>query len=166
MKVLKRGLLVGLAIAAAGSPALACVMAPSASPEVQRQRTLAFQASLWDRSEAVFVALLKHPKEIWLQGAGGAPGREASLEPILQLKGPPTTTSTTIRHTSFTSCGPAPALEALDPTAGDTFVVYSASASPTGASIIGTISPEKLVEPRAREAWSEAYGRKAKPAPR
>ncbi|KSB89049.1 hypothetical protein AS593_09900 [Caulobacter vibrioides] len=166
MKVLKQSLLVGLAIAAAGSPALACVMAPPATPEVQRQRTLDFQTSLWDRSEGVFVALLKHPGQIRLEGAGGAPGREASLKPILQLKGPPTTTSMTIRHTSFTSCGPAPALDALDPTAGDMFVVYSSSASPTGASIIGTISPEKLVEPRTRAAWSQAYGRKANPAPR
>ncbi|PVM92691.1 hypothetical protein [Caulobacter endophyticus] len=163
MQVLKRSVLAGLAIAAAGSPALACVMAPPAGPEVQRRRTLDFQASLWDRSEVVFVALLQHPKEIWLQGAGGAPGREAALKPILQLKGPPTATSTTIRHTSFTSCGPAPALDALDPTAGDMFVVYSSSALPTGASIIGTISPEKLVEPKVRAAWSEAYGRKASP---
>lgn len=159
MKAWKQGLLAGLVVAAAGSPALACVMAPPANPEVQRQRVIDFQTSLWDRSEAVFVAMLKHPGQIRIEGGGW--GREAELRPILQLKGPPTTASITIRHTSFTSCGPAPALDALNPKADDMYVVYSSSASPTGASIIGTISPEKLMEPRTLAAWSEAHKGKA-----
>ncbi|PLR28214.1 hypothetical protein SGCZBJ_04205 [Caulobacter zeae] len=153
----KQGLLAGLIVAAAGSSqALACRPAP-APPEVQRQRLLDGQASLWDRSESVFVALVKHRNQIRIEGAGGALGRDAMLRPTLQLKGPPLTEALIgVRHTGVNSCGPTPSLDALDPKGGGMFIVYSSSASPTAATIIGTVSVDKLREPRAMAAWREA----------
>ncbi|MDG2531302.1 hypothetical protein [Caulobacter endophyticus] len=155
-----KGLLAGLAIVAVGSSqAPACVMAPPATPEVQRQRTLDFQASLWDRSQTVFVARVERRGPVKIKGAHE--GQEAVLRPVLQLKGPPVTPLVTVRHTHFTSCGPAPFLDALHPQAEGVFVVYSSSAEPTGEAVIGTLAPKALIEPRALEAWAKAYARAA-----
>ena len=124
---------------------------------MQWQRLLDEQASLWDRSESVFVALVKHRNQIRIGGAGGPLGRDAVLRPTLQLKGPlPKDTWIDVRHTGVDACGPTPALDALDPKGGAMFVVYSSSASATGATIIGTINVDKLREPRALAALRQA----------
>lgn len=167
MKAWTRILLAGLFVAAGlSSQALACVLAPPATPEVQRQRTLDFQASLWARSEAVFLASVEGRDQVKISDASGRMGEQVVLRPILQLKGPATTSLTTVRHTGLTSCGPAPFLDVLDPTAEGVFVVYSSSASPTGDTVIGTLGPKALVEPRALEAWAQAYAREARPKAR
>lgn len=160
MRVLKQALVAVLAVAAAGSsPALACTLAPPATPEVKRQRTLDFQASLWDRSEAVFLASVERRGQVTIGGGGSMTGQEAVLRPILQLKGPRVASPVTVRHTSVTSCGPAPFLDALHPQAEGVFVVYASSAAPTGDGIIGTLAPKAVIEPRVLEAWAQAYGR-------
>lgn len=138
--------------------AVACVMAPPASPEETAARILKYQTDLWTRSESVFLARVTRHGTVRMEWGSGL---WAELTPVLQLKGARATERTRIQHTGFTSCGPAPFLDALHPTPDDFYIVYSASEAPAPGSIDATLRLPALVEPLAIAAWNEAASRGA-----
>lgn len=140
-----------LGLAHFSSGAFACVMAPPAGPEEVAARTLRYQADLWRRSQSVFIVRTERPGRVRNGGS------RAVLVPVLQLKGPSTTDALRVAHTHWTSCGPAPFLDALNGQADEFFVAYSAAVVPDGASILATLRPMELIEPQAYEAWQAAY---------
>ena len=150
-------LLAAACLAIAAQPAEACVLAPPASSEVVTERTLAYQTQLWTRSDLVFLSRVDRIGSVRLSGYGSR-GLRAELTPALALKGQLPTRPVPIRHTTFTSCGPIPFLDALDGQEGDWFVTYARSL-PSGLSVDATVRVADLVEPEALRAW-----RKASPA--
>jgi hypothetical protein len=143
------------AVLVAATPAGACVLAPPGSPEAVAERTRAYQAQLWERADAVFLSRVGQIESIRLSGYGSS-GRRAVLTPSLVLKGQTPPRPVPIRHTTGTTCGPIPFLDALDGREGDWFVTY-ARALPSGLSVDATVRIDDLVEPEALRAWSKGY---------
>lgn len=140
-----------LSSASLTSAVQACVLAPPATPEEVSARTLRYQADLWSRSKSVFIVRTERPGR--LQNGG----LRATLVPVLQLKGTRTNDNLRVAHTHWTSCGPAPFLDALNGMSDEFFIAYSADTDPTGSSILSTLRPSELIEPQAQAAWRAAY---------
>ena len=135
------------------TPALACVMAPPAPDEVVAERVRNHQAELWTRSDVVFLSEASAFEQIEL-GAGD--GFSATLAPSLALKGDLPEERIGIRHTTFTSCGPIPFLDALSGHEGEWFVTYGRQVS-SGLSIDATIPVADLVDAEALRAWRKGH---------
>ena len=140
-----------LSVAALTSAAHACVLAPPATPEEETARILRYQTDLWSRSQSVFLVRTDKPGRV----KNG--GLQATLVPILQLKGARTTEPLRVAHTQWTSCGPAPFFDALNGRSDEFFVAYSTDADPTESSVLATLRPSELIEPQAQAAWRAAY---------
>ena len=134
------------------TPALACVMAPPAPEEGDTERVRNHQAELWTRSDVVFLSEASAFERIKL---GGGDGFSATLAPSLALKGDLPEERIGIRHTTFTSCGPIPFLDALSGGEGDWFVTYARDL-PSGLSVDATIRLADLVDQEALRAWRKA----------
>ncbi|RYG75158.1 MAG: hypothetical protein EON59_18500 [Alphaproteobacteria bacterium] len=136
----------------------ACLMAPPASPEETAARTREYQSDLWTRSDSIFVARVTRHGTVQMEWGRGL---WTELTPVLQLKGERRTARTRIQHTVFTSCGPAPILDALHPAPDEFYIVYSTSAAHEQGSINATLRLQDLVDPLAVTAWSEATASRA-----
>lgn len=150
-----RACLLAAILASVSTPTLACVMAPPASDEIVAQRVRNYQAELWTRSDAVFLAQTFDAGRVPL-GNSTVEGVSATLAPSLALKGDLPGERIAIRHTTFTSCGPIPFLDALSGREGEWFVTF-ARILPTGLSVDATIPVDHLVDSEAMQAWRQAY---------
>ena len=143
---------VSAAVLASATPTLACVLAPAAPPEVEAERVRHHQVELWDRSDVVFLSEASAFERISLPGGDGF---SATLIPALALKGDLPGERIAIRHTTFTSCGPIPFLDALSGREGEWFVTYGRRVN-TGLSIDATVPVADLVEEESLRAWRKA----------
>lgn len=140
-------------LASIATPTLACTLAPPVLPEVAAERVRNYQVEMWDRSDAVFLSEASAFERIEL---GGGDGFSATLIPALALKGDLPDERIAIRHTTFTSCGPIPFLDALSGREGEWFVTY-VRRLPSGLSVDATVPVAELVEPEALRAWNKGY---------
>ena len=148
--------LLGAVLACVSTPTLACVMAPPASGEVVAERVRNYQAELWSRSDVVFLSEAGSFDRVVLTGSG-MQGVSATLSPSLALKGELPAGRIDIRHTTATSCGPIPFLDALSGREGDWFVTFGRRVS-SGLSVDATVPVADLVDAEALRAWRKAYG--------
>ncbi|MFC5344844.1 hypothetical protein ACETK8_02435 [Brevundimonas staleyi] len=142
-------------LAAVATPGLACeptYPAPRASPEVAAERVRNHQAEMWARSDAVFLSEAGAFERIALPGGQGV---SATLIPALALKGDLPTERIGIRHSTVTSCGPIPFLDALAGREGDWFVTY-VRRLPSGLSVDDTVPVADLVDEDSLRAWRKA----------
>ena len=139
-------------LAAAAAPALACSPLADASSEAAAERVRNRQAELWDRSDVVFLSESSAFERIELAGGDGF---SATLIPSLALKGDLPPERIAIRHTTFTSCGPVPFLDALSGREGEWFVTYGRNL-PSGLSIDATVPVANLVDDEGLRAWRKA----------
>ena len=139
-------------LAAVAAPALACSPLVDASPDAAAERVRNRQVELWDRSDVIFLSEASAFERIELDGGSGF---SATLAPSLALKGDLPAERIAIRHTTFTSCGPIPFLDALSGREGEWFVTYGRDL-PSGLSIDATIPVADLVEAEALRAWRKA----------
>ena len=140
------------ALAAAAAPALACSPLADASPEAAAERVRQRQAELWSRSDVVFLSEASGVERIRLDGGEGF---GATLTPALALKGDLPDAPVAIRHTTVTSCGPIPFLDALSGREGEWFVTY-VRRLPSGLSVDATVPVAALVDEDALRAWRKA----------
>ena len=140
-------------LASLSTPALACVLAPPAPPEVAAERVRSHQVEMWDRSDVVFLSETSAFERIEL---GGGDGFSALLIPSLALKGDLPDQRIAIRHTTFTSCGPIPFLDALSGREGEWFVTYGRYVS-SGLSIDATVPVADLIDDEALRSWRKGY---------
>lgn len=139
-------------LSAAAAPALACSPLVDASPEAAAERVRNRQAELWDRSDLVFLSEASAFERVALAGGDGF---SATLVPALALKGDLPPGRIAIRHTTFTSCGPIPFLDALSGREGEWFVTYARDL-PSGLSIDATVPVANLVDEEGLRAWRKA----------
>ena len=139
-------------LAAMAAPALACSPLVDASPEAAAERVRNRQVELWARSDVVFLSEASAFERISLPGGNGF---SATLIPALALKGDLPDARIAIRHTTFTSCGPIPFLDALSGREGDWFVTYGRRVN-SGLSIDATVPVAALIEGEALHAWRKA----------
>ncbi|WP_309627017.1 hypothetical protein [Brevundimonas sp.] len=139
-------------LSAVAAPALACSPLVDATPEAAAERVRNRQIELWDRSDAIFLSEASAFERIELDGGDGF---SATLVPSLALKGDLPSGRIAIRHTTFTSCGPIPFLDALSGREGDWFVTYARDL-PSGLSIDATVAVADLVDQEALRAWRKA----------
>ncbi|WP_298158703.1 hypothetical protein [Brevundimonas sp.] len=139
-------------LAGVAAPALACSPLVDASPEAAAERVRNRQAELWDRSDVVFLSEASAFERIELAGGDGF---SATLVPALALKGELPPERIAIRHTTFTSCGPIPFLDALSGREGEWFVTYARDL-PAGLSIDATIPVANLIDDEGLRAWRKA----------
>lgn len=139
-------------LSAVAAPALACSPLADASPEAAAERVRNRQAELWDRSDVVFLSESSAFERIALAGGDGF---RATLIPSLALKGELPPERIAIRHTTFTSCGPVPFLDALSGREGEWFVTYGRNL-PSGLSIDATVPVANLVDDEGLRAWRKA----------
>ena len=85
----------------------------------------------------------------------GGEGFGATLTPALALKGDLPDAPIAIRHTTVTSCGPIPFLDALSGREGEWFVTY-VRRLPSGLSVDATVPVAALVDEDALRAWRKA----------
>lgn len=147
--------LLAAVLACVSTPTLACVMAPPASEEVVAERVRNYQAELWTRSDAVFLAQTSDAGRVALINST-VEGNSATLAPSLALKGDLPGDRIAIRHTTFTSCGPIPFLDALSGREGEWFVTY-VRRLPSGLSVDATVPVADLTDPEALRAWTKGY---------
>lgn len=140
-------------LGAAATPALACSPLVDVSPEAAAERVRNRQAELWDRSDVVFLSESSAFERIELAGGDGF---RATLAPSLALKGELPPERIDIRHTTFTSCGPVPFLDALSGREGEWFVTYGRHL-PSGLSIDATVPVANLVDDEGLRAWRKAF---------
>jgi len=139
-------------LASAATPTMACVVAAATPPEVAAERVRNYQVEMWDRSDVVFLSEASAFERISLPGGDGF---SATLIPALALKGDLPGERIAIRHTTFTSCGPIPFLDALSGREGEWFVTYGRRVN-TGLSIDATVPVADLVEEESLRAWRKA----------
>ena len=139
-------------LASVATPSLACAPPLPSPDEVVAQRVRNHQSELWDRSDVVFLSEASAFERISLPGGDGF---SATLIPGLALKGNLPDERIAIRHTTFTSCGPIPFLDALSGREGEWFVTY-VRRLPSGLSIDATIPVADLVDDEALRAWRKA----------
>ncbi|WGM32555.1 hypothetical protein [Brevundimonas sp. NIBR11] len=147
-------------LASVSTPTLACVIAPPTPDEAMAERVRNHQATLWARSDVVFLSQTSGFDRVSLTNST-AQGNSTTLVPSLALKGDLPTEPIGIRHTTFTSCGPIPFLDALSAREGDWFVIF-ARELPSGLSVDATVPIDELVDPQALRAWAKGS---APPAP-
>ena len=143
-------------LAAVATPGLACEPsrpAPRLLPEVAAERVRNHQVEMWERSDAVFLSEASAFERIALPGGDGF---SATLIPALALKGDLPTGRIGIRHSTVTSCGPIPFLDALAGREGEWFVTY-ARRLPSGLSVDATVPVADLTEPEALRAWRKGF---------
>jgi len=140
-------------LASVAAPALACAPPLPATDEVVAERVRNRQVELWDRSDVVFLSEASAFERIALEGGDGF---SATLIPSLALKGDLPDAQIGIRHTTFTSCGPIPFLDALSGREGEWFVTYGRRVS-SGLSIDATIPIADLADNEAMRAWRKAF---------
>ena len=141
----------GIFATLAPSAASACLAPLPVSAEVAAERERARQADLWTRSDAVFLAQLSTIEAL----AAPSPrlqGNRAELAPSLALKGQAPATRIDIRHTTLTSCGYLPFLDALSGDRGDWFVVFARDL-PDGLLVDATVPVDALIDAEALRAW-------------
>ncbi|WP_428151170.1 hypothetical protein [Brevundimonas sp.] len=143
------------ALAFVSTPTLACVMAPPTTDEAMAERVRNHQATLWARSDAVFLSQTSGFDRVPLTNSS-VEGNSTTLVPSLALKGDLPVEPVGIRHTTFTSCGPIPFLDALSAREGDWFVIF-ARVLPSGLSVDATVPIDELVDPEALRAWTKGY---------
>ncbi len=137
------------ALAFAATSALACEPTNPVAPQVVAERASSHQAELWARSDAVFLSQVGDFERISLPGGRGF---GATLTPSLALKGDLPTERIGIRHSTVTSCGAIPFLDALVGHEGEWFVTY-VRRLPSGLSIDATVPVDALMDPEALRAW-------------
>lgn len=147
-----------LALAVVATPTLACETPRPISPEVVAERARIHQAEMWMRSDAVFLSQAGALERIGLPGGHGF---STKLTPSLALKGDLPTERIGIRHSTVTSCGAIPFLDALVGQEGDWFVTY-VRILPSGLSVDATVPLNELADPDALRAWRKI----ADPGPR
>lgn len=142
-------------LASVATPVLACeptYPAPRTSPEVAAERVRNHQAEMWARSDAVFLSEAGAFERIALPGGDGV---SATLIPALALKGDLPSERIGIRHSTVTSCGPIPFLDALVGHEGEWFVTY-VRRLPSGLSVDATLPVADLVNEDTLRAWRKA----------
>ena len=142
-----------VALTAVAAPALACSPLADASPDAAAERVRNRQAELWARSDVIFLSEASAFERIELAGGNGF---SAMLVPSLALKGDLPAGRITIRHTTFTSCGPIPFLDALSGREGEWFVTYGRYVA-SGLSIDATVPVANLVDDEGLRAWRKAF---------
>ncbi len=142
-----------IVLASVAAPTLACAPPLPASEEVVAERVRNRQIELWDRSDVVFLSEASAFERIRLEGGDGF---RATLAPSLALKGDLPAERIAIRHTTFTSCGPIPFLDALSGREGEWFVTYGRYVT-SGLSIDATVPVADLVDDEALRAWTKGY---------
>ena len=147
--------LLAAVLACVSTPTLACVMAPPTTDEAVAERIRNHQATLWARSDAVFLSQTSSFDRVPLTNSS-VEGNSTTLVPSLALKGDLPAGPVGIRHTTFTSCGPIPFLDALSAREGDWFVIF-ARELPSGLSVDATVPIDELVDPEALGAWTKGY---------
>lgn len=151
-----RAWLLAAVLAAAATPTLACEpISPvsQTSQDLAAERVRNHQAEMWARADAVFLSEAGAFERIALPGGNGF---SATLSPSLALKGDLPSERIGIRHSTVTSCGAIPFLDALVGREGEWFVTY-VRRLPSGLSVDETVPVSDLVEPEALRAWRKAY---------
>ncbi len=143
-----------VALACTATPVLSCEPTRPTPPEVVAERARSHQAEMWARSDAVFLSQAVDFERISLPGGRGF---SAVLTPSMALKGNLPTQRIGIRHSTATSCGAIPSLDALVGHEGEWFVTY-VRVLPSGLSVDATVPVTDLVEPEALRAWRKAHG--------
>lgn len=135
--------------ALSAAPSLACEPTRPTPPDVAAERARNHQAEMWARSDAVFLSQAGAFERINLPGGQGF---SSTLTPSLALKGTLPAQPIGIRHSTVTSCGAIPFLDALLGREGDWFVVFVRDL-PTGLSVDATVPVNALVDADALRAW-------------
>lgn len=141
----------GIVATLAPTAASACLPPLPVSAEVAAERERTRQAELWTRSDTVFLAELSDIEAL-PAASPREQGNRAELAPSLALKGEAPATRIDIRHTTLTSCGYLPFLDALSGDRGDWFVVFARDL-PNGLSVDATIPVSNLADQETLRAW-------------
>ncbi|MGV3579538.1 hypothetical protein [Brevundimonas sp.] len=152
----RRAWLLAAAFTVVATPTLACEPAnpvSQASPDLAAERVRNHQAEMWARADAVFLSEASAFERIALPGGNGF---SATLSPSLALKGDLPAERIAVRHSTVTSCGPIPFLDALAGREGEWFVTY-VRRLPSGLSVDATVPVQDLVDPEALHAWTKGY---------
>jgi hypothetical protein len=141
-------------LASMATSSLACEPTTPAPSEPSVERIRSHQIELWQRSDAVFLSEAGAFERIGLPGGRGF---STTLTPSLVLKGDLPSERIDIRHSTITSCGAIPFLDALVGREGEWFVTY-VRRLPSGLSVDETVPVADLVDPEALRAWRKVYG--------
>lgn len=112
-------------------------------------RMSALQADMWDKSDLVFVAQVEREWTKSIPYVENA--RQVDLMPLFSLKGQAGPWQFSVGITGMTSCGPT-GVSAAYGGVGDQYVVFARGDTPTSESVLLTLKPRELVEPRALAA--------------
>lgn len=112
-------------------------------------RMRALQADMWDKSDLVLVARVEQEWTTSIPYLDEA--RQVDFAPLYSLKGQAGPWQFSVGITGTTSCGPI-GVSAAYGRVGDQYVVFVRGDTPTRESVLLTLKPNELVEPRALAA--------------
>ena len=140
------------------TPAAACL--PARPEELTPEWQTNLQAGQWDGSEKVFLAEVVATRSIYLGDEPRGPlfvpqigysGASVTIRPIRALKGETPQGDIVLSHTNGSMCGPWPNWDVLYGQTGGLYVIFSGEV-PTQENVRGSLSPERVLEPRLRDA--------------
>jgi hypothetical protein len=103
--------------------------------ERKRQSTAEAQRELFDRAGSVFLARLDQIDEV-----------RSVLAPVMRLKGEPAAGQLVLSQTTWSTCGPSPAVNGVYGQMGDVFVVYLKGQALLQGDILNALPVTKIAD--------------------